>query len=298
MTTKRFIIRLPFYFGAVILLLLLLKLQGVSALFTPYECARCTLGAPYITWLGAGYFAGLLTLIYLAPQFFSRTIASFGILGAILMGTLLLWFSPSFCNICFFAHLLHVCIWGYFLIYPQHGVAFRAPFIRQLIVAVQVGLIATLAYYVIDEGLFKLGEKKTIEAASFSFTTLSGETLTSNELSQHCYVVLQFVLPRCPSCKTQLPILDQIKMQWDERDVRFFNIVEKRHGETDAQLQEALHAYAPHIPIAIDENYTLGKHFNVRTFHTLIVLNSEGRIVKTIIGSYSKLEEELNSLFQ
>lgn len=298
MVTKRFIIRLPFYFGAVILLLLLVKLPGVTSLFTPFDCSRCTIGAPLITWLGAGYFAGLLALIYLAPQFFSRTIASFGLIWAIVMGTFLLWFSPSFCYICFFSHLLHVCIWGYFLVYPQHGVIFRAPFLRHLLLAVQIGLFTTLAYYVIDEGLFKLGEKEILEAPQFSFTTLSGEILTSNDLSPYRYVVLQFVLPSCKYCKKQLPLLDQIKEKWDERGIGFFNIVERRHGETDAELQEQLHAYAPHIPIAVDYDFTLGTHFNVRTFPTIIVLNSDGRIVKTINGAYSKLEEELNASFR
>lgn len=298
MVKKRFIIRLPFYFGAVILLLLLAKLPGVAALFTPFDCSRCTIGAPLITWLGAGYFAGLLALIYLAPQFFSRPIASIGILWAILMGTLLLWFSPTFCYICFFSHLLHVGIWGYFLVYPQHGVPFRAPFARHLILAVQIGLFATLAYYVVDEGLFKLGEKETVETPQFSFTTLSGETLTSNDLTPYRYVVLQFVLPTCQYCKKQLPLLDRIKEKWDERDIGFFNIVERRRGETNRQLQDELHAYAPHISIAIDSDFTIGKHFNVRTFPTIIVLDSEGRIVKTINGAYSKLEEELAELFR
>lgn len=298
MVKKRFIIRLPFYFGIAILLLLFAKLPGVTALFTPFDCSRCTIGAPLITWLGAGYFAGLLTLIYLAPQFFSRAVASLGILWAIVMGTLLLWLSPAFCYICFFSHLLHVGIWGYFLVYPQHGAPFSAPFFRRLILATQIGLLTTLSYYMIDEGLFKLGGKKTLEAPQFSFTTLSGETLNSNNLAPYRYVVLQFVLPTCQYCKKQLPLLDEIKEKWDDRGIGFFNIVERRKGESDAQLQEELLSYAPHIPIVVDSDFSMGAHFNVRTFPTIIVLNSEGRIVKTYHGTYSKLEAELSALFR
>ena len=294
MVTKRFIIRLPFIFGALILILLIAKLPGVTALFTPFDCSRCTIGAPLITWLGGGYFAGLLTFIYLVPQFFSRPVASIGIICAIVMGTLLLWLSPTFCYICFFAHLLHVGIWGYFLVYPQAGIAWSPRFIRALMRAVQVGLMVALFFYLFDEALFKAGEKKQIEAPQFSFTTLNGETITSNNIAPYRHIVLQFVLPSCIYCKKQLPVLNRIKKKWEGKKIGFFNIVERRNGESDFSLKKDLHGYAPDIPIVIDSDFYIGKNFHVRSFPTLIVINAEGRIVKTIIGSTSKLEQELN----
>lgn len=215
MPTKRFIVRLPFFFGAAILILLIAKLPGVTALFTPFDCTRCTIGSPIITWIGGGYFSGLLAFMYLAPQFFSRPIASIGMVYAIVIGTLLLWLSPTFCYICFFAHLLHVSMWGYFLVFPQHGIVLIAPFLRQLLCAVQIGLLGTLAYYGLDEGLFKL-EHAVIPLRAL--TTLEGETLNSNALNPYRYIC---------------------------------------------------------------------------TFPTLIVLDSKAHVVQVVVGTYSRLEEEL-----
>lgn len=293
MVKKRILISLPLVFSFLILGLLIVKLPGVTALFTPFDCSRCTIGAPLITWLGAGYFAGLLTMICRAPQFFSRPVASFGIIFAIVLGTLLLWFSPAFCYICFVSHLLHVAIWGYFLIFPQHGLPWNAILVRPLLRAFQVGLIVALAYALFDEALFKLGEKKMVEAPQFSFTTLSGETITSHAIAPYRYIVIQFVLPTCKYCKKQLPTLNSIKNKWKGKKVGFFNIVERRNRESNAALKRELDAYAPDIPIAVDDDFSLGRHFHVRTFPTLIVINAKGRIVKTLIGSNAHLEKEL-----
>ncbi len=278
--------------------LLLFKLPGVTALFTPFDCTRCTVGAPLITWVGAGYFAALLALLWLCPSFPSRAVASCGMLFAIALGFLLLWLSPAFCWICFFAHLFHVLFWGYFLLYPRPGVAFHRETLKKGLLATQMGLLTFLGYYAMDDALFfYLGQSERDQVPPFVFIGADGKRFGTADLAELDYAVFHFVLAECRYCKKQLPVLDALAEKFGSKKIAFFNIIVERHQESDQELLSSVHLLAPHMQSVIDHKMVLGKEFDVRTFPTLYVIDAHGHIVKHVIGTFSSLQFELDELF-
>src|SRR5579871_3264564 len=96
------------FFGLLALLMLFLKLPGISS------CKICS--TPYMPFIGGAYFSILIALSLLFPRFPSPSIARAGLIWAVLLFVLLTYRDlPQWCAPCVSAHLCHSALWTIWL---------------------------------------------------------------------------------------------------------------------------------------------------------------------------------------
>lgn len=132
------------------------------------------------------------------------------------------------------------------------------------------------------------------EAPTFLATTTTGEKVSNDEFKGYPATVLNFVAPNCGFCKKQLPKVESVRAEYEKLGVRFVNMSQTLH-ETFSK-EDALSAYAgigSNLAVAIDANNSIGRSFQVTSFPTLFVVDSNGKIVFVKMGSKANIDEML-----
>lgn len=135
-------------------------------------------------------------------------------------------------------------------------------------------------------------------APSFSFKTLDGKTITNADLAKHPATVFNFVATNCGYCKKQIPRLEKIRKNYQEKGVRFVNVVQTmRKPYTQEQVVDVMKSLGSHLELAHDPSNTIGSMFGASGFPTMIVLGKSGKVEAVNIGNLGDLEKRLATQF-
>ncbi|WP_299249564.1 TlpA disulfide reductase family protein [uncultured Lacinutrix sp.] len=134
------------------------------------------------------------------------------------------------------------------------------------------------------EADFAKGEK----ALDFIVTDLEGNTIKLSELKDKV-VVLNFWFTKCGPCVVEMPKLNELVKEYEDKDVVFLAITFNKEGIVENFLYET------------DFNYTIVPNANdvinmygVQSYPTSIVINKKGEIVLKEIGYRTNIKSVLS----
>lgn len=285
--------------GLVALATMFLSLPELANQFGAFACSTCSTGGPYLSLLGAGYFALLVTISLLFPACPGRQLARGGLTWAVLLAlamTYIKW--PDWCVACLVGHACNVLIWLTWLVAPPSATALSGWALRErlcvaLVVPVSVIALFTSLNLTIGVYGFKLralpaaGLRPGESVPAFAIQTTGGRSISSADLSQG--IVINFVSADCPYCDKQLPIVNALAAQGTNGSWRFINV--------SRTVPPELVQLAPMTEWVEDTDGKLRDLFRVAGYPTLFVVSNDGKVMKVIAGDTGHLEDDLrNSL--
>lgn len=133
---------------------------------------------------------------------------------------------------------------------------------------------------------------------SFTLTTLKGKTVTNASLSEHPATVLNFVAPNCGFCKRQIPTVEKIRQDFEEKGVRFINVVQKmRKDFSPEQIVDIMKGVGSQLELALSDfdSNKVGGEFKAVSFPTMVVVDRSGKVAHVNIGAKPDLDSLLRS---
>lgn len=240
--------------------------------------------------LGAAYFSAFIVAILSFPDLPTRPLKVAGLIWASGLAISLTYLSPFWCWVCLGAHGCHLLMWiiwkpagapaRHFL-----GVKLSLVFTSALAAA---ALFSTLNTTFLIYGLSKPSGslvKKGSRVKSFALETLEKKPLSDALLNHSEGTLFNFVSANCPYCKDQLPRLDSLANQFYEQGFRFLSITQS--------LASDWQPLAPHLEWVEDREGALASLFGIEGYPTLVLVDSQGVIIKIFSGASSSLEKEV-----
>lgn len=292
-------------FGMLSLFLLFFQMVDASQLAGLLGCKNCAMSNPFLILMGAGYFAALISISLLFPNFPNRQIARAGLLWAILLVSGLTYLHlPQWCAACMIGHFFHLLIWTIWVIVPAPKSASPPPFFKERIYFLLLSPLIViclfsslnvlfLIYHFQDQDeqdlavapSFKSGDK----VPPFILETTKGDKITHEHLTKAMGTVINFVTSNCPYSNQQLPIVNSVALQFSHAAYRFINV--------SSTITDDLMHKASAFEWAEDKKGDLHQVFNVRAYPTTFIIGKDGIIKQVILGQPEKLEANLVASF-
>ncbi len=133
-------------------------------------------------------------------------------------------------------------------------------------------------------------ETEATPAPVFNVTSLDGEALESRSLRGKV-VVLNFWFIGCAPCRVEIPSLNKLVDEFDQRDVVFIAFARDSEAPLRSFLEESPFKYKI-IPVAHE---TISK-FNVSSYPTHIIIDQNGNVDTVLFGGGENRHEDLQPL--
>lgn len=245
---------------------------------------------PYFPMLAAAYFSAFIVTILCFPALPSPSFKLAGIVWSIGLAFFLTFLSSFWCWVCLGAHGCHLLMW---IVWKPSGCEAGRSFGVKLSLVftsaiAAMALFSTLNVTFLLYGLNKPSSslvKKGSLVKTFSVETIEKKEVSDALFGEYGGTILNFVSSNCPYCREQLPMIDSLAAEYRERGFRFVSISPKAAPD--------LHALGAHLEWAEDTEGELAQQFGVQGYPTLILINPEGRVVKTWAGASSSLEKDI-----
>ncbi len=132
------------------------------------------------------------------------------------------------------------------------------------------------------------------EAPTFELTTTSGKKLTSADLKD-TITVLDFFAPNCPHCKKQIPKIERIRKEYEEKGVRFILVSQtmRKKRFTEEQVTDITKQIGSHVELAMDPDNKVGPLFKATSYPTLVMIGKSGKIDAVSVGNAANLENRM-----
>lgn len=128
----------------------------------------------------------------------------------------------------------------------------------------------------------------------FELETLGGQPVAPAVYSAHPATVLNFVAPNCGYCKRQLPEVERVRESFEQRGVRFVNVMQTmKQTFTTEQIMEVLANVGSRSEVALDGGNKVGAMFKATSFPSLYVLDAQGQIREVVSGAKANIRDTL-----
>ena len=117
---------------------------------------------------------------------------------------------------------------------------------------------------------------------------IDGSELNTSDL-QYKTVVVNFWAPWCPSCREELPALQEIWQDYSDRDVIVIGIAYESDLES---TDKAIDTYSLTYPVVMDEKNNYSKMFAVTGVPETYIIDPDGLIRYARIGAVDRLSME------
>jgi thiol-disulfide isomerase/thioredoxin len=280
--------------GLVALAVLFLNLPEAPHIFARLGCTSCSSSDPYLSLVGAGYFAVLVAAALLFPGFPGRLAARGGLTWALLLALALTYVKwPAWCAACLIGHACNILMWTLWVAVPPAARRPRPATLGQrlvLTVFAPVSVIALfsslnltfMAYRLKEHNLAATSLQPGDAVPAFNTQTHGGRSIASTDAAQSAGIVINFVSPDCPHCQEQMPVLDAVATELAPGSYRFINV--------SRALPAELLQRAPATEWVEDKEGKLRELFQVAGYPTMFVLGSDGKITLVIPGVPEQLK--------
>jgi len=130
-------------------------------------------------------------------------------------------------------------------------------------------------------------------APDFELTTTAGKKLTNADLKD-AITVLDFFAPNCGFCKKQIPTVEKIRREYEEKGVRFLLVSQTmRKKYEDEQVIDIVKKTGAQGELALDPDNTVGPLFKATSYPTMVMLGKSGKIEAVNIGNVSDLDNRM-----
>ena len=121
---------------------------------------------------------------------------------------------------------------------------------------------------------------------SFNIHKIPDSSSYSNKnIQKNKPFIVMFFSPDCDHCQKELKELMVNKKQF--KNIPILMLSPANYGEIKKFYKDFSVSKMPNITVAHDDNMTLSKLYQLRTFPTMFVYNRMGRLVKTFISNVS-----------
>lgn len=265
------------------------KLPGLSNL-SGALCKSCISIDPYMPLAGSAYFAMLIALSLLFPDFpKSVYMARGGLIWAIALAFFLTYTRwPIWCGACLTAHACHILIWGIWYCVPETKCISNVPTGTRLYLLLiapfsAVALFSSLNLTFMTYSIKTPPKIQTLQAGDavphFEVKTIEGQTLVNTNSKG---IILNFVSPGCLHCKEQLHILNTLKF---DDTYRFINV-------SPSLSPEMLQSWKD-VEWVEDKDLQLHRLFKVQGTPSIYIMGSNGTIIRVILGVPKHLKNDL-----
>jgi thiol-disulfide isomerase/thioredoxin len=250
-------------------------------------CKTCNASHPFIVLIGAGYFAALIAVSLLFPNFPGRFIARAGFIWAVLLAAVLTYIlAPNLCFSCLIEHACNILIWTIWLIAPpikrkSSSASLRERLFLSLFAPIAVVALLSCLNLTFMAYDFKLIEKSASvqgeNVPEFSLQTTEGSTLVKADVGASSKIVFNFISPDCTHCKEELLSLNAKFAKLPAGSSRLINV--------SPILTPELIRYCPTAEWVEDQDGKLRKLFKVAGFPTIIIAGPDNKIAQVVQGT-------------
>ncbi len=132
------------------------------------------------------------------------------------------------------------------------------------------------------------------KAPEFSLTTTEGKSFATSDL-QGKVTVIDFFANNCGFCKKQIPRLEQIRAEYQDKGVRFVTVSQTMRDKkfTDAETTDTLKQIGWRGELATDTDNKVGPLFRATSYPTMTLVGKGGVIEAVNLGNLGDLESRL-----
>ena len=130
------------------------------------------------------------------------------------------------------------------------------------------------------------------KAPAFELTSLQGQDLSLQDLTEGRHALLIFWTTWCPSCRQTMPEVNQLASEYSSDDLAVLGI-NAGWNDSPQQAQQFKDKHDLGFPIAFDEASRISKKYRLRGVPTLFLVDPQGTI---LYQSYSVNEQLLQML--
>lgn len=277
------------------LLALFLKMPEVPNVLGIFKCESCVGSTPYVPMLGAGYFAVLIAISMLFPNFPSFQIARGGVVWAVLLFLVLTYTDyPRLCFACLIGHLCNIAIWTIWLFVPPEVIKQHASPIQErlfLTLFAPISMIALFSCLNLTLMVYHLKTKQPPLATSlkvgdlvpsFKIKDIEDHDFAHTDIADTAGTFINFISPSCPFCREQLLILNDTIAQLTNHSYRFINVTPELNSNLLQQSSES--------EWIEDKTGAFRELFHVTGYPTLFLIDKDGKIHKIITGVSDELK--------
>lgn len=134
------------------------------------------------------------------------------------------------------------------------------------------------------------------KAPDFTLKDLNGNEVKLSSILGEKTIVLNFFRVECPSCKREIPSLQQLNNEYRTKNVEIISINLRDSKESVKDFVEYFNIN--HI-VLLDETGKVGREYNFRYVPSNFIINKDGKIVyKGLYTSLEKFKSELDKIIK
>lgn len=124
-------------------------------------------------------------------------------------------------------------------------------------------------------------------APDFTLTDLDGDTVNLSDL-RGIPVMLNFWATWCGPCRNEMPYIQEIYEQWQDRGLVIFAI---NQGEDFPKVYQFMQSNNLSFPVLLDTNGNVSSKYEIRGIPTTFFIDEDGIIQWRRIGSFANSAE-------
>ncbi|MBM7647466.1 peroxiredoxin [Bacillus ectoiniformans] len=134
-------------------------------------------------------------------------------------------------------------------------------------------------------------------APDFELTTLSGDKVKLSDY-QGKKVILNFWATWCPPCKAEMPHMQSFYEKNKDQGIEVLAVNLTNADKGRQNIQEFVSDYGLSFPIPLDEQGSIGAHYQTYTIPTSYIIDTKGVIANKIVGPMDEgmMEDLVNSI--
>ncbi len=130
------------------------------------------------------------------------------------------------------------------------------------------------------------GPRVAKPAPDFQLQSLDGQVVSLSDL-QGEPVLINFWATWCPSCRGQMPYLEQIYQEWSDRGLVLLAV---NIGESPSQVRNFMQRYNLSLPVLLDTTQAVAQKYNITGIPTTFFIDKNGIIQDKVVGAFPNKE--------
>ncbi|MFC1943643.1 peroxiredoxin family protein [Chloroflexota bacterium] len=124
-------------------------------------------------------------------------------------------------------------------------------------------------------------------APDFQLSNLEGQSISLSDF-RGSPVLINLWATWCPSCRDEMPYLQQIYDEWSGKGLVLLAI---DMGESPSTVKEFMQSYNLSFPVLLDTNQDVALEYNIRYIPTTFLIDEDGIIQVVKVGAFSSTAE-------